>query len=80
LEHDAQRSLAWFESGHSDAPFRTAAMHQLAALARRSGAHVVDLSPAGTHTFYFWQRCLQAALPSLVGATTRNPVQPLRLV
>ncbi|HEY5013245.1 MAG TPA: alpha/beta hydrolase-fold protein [Acidimicrobiia bacterium] len=68
--------LAWFDTGRRDAAYRVAGMRQLALLARRAGAHVIEQAPPGSHTFYFWQQSLQAALPSLLAATTH----PARLV
>jgi Putative esterase len=76
LEHSRYPGLfAWFETGRQDAPKRVTAARELAGLARRAGAHVVSLSPPGNHSFYFWQACLQAALPSLVAATTNHQGQ-----
>lgn len=64
--------FAWFETGRHDAAYRVAGMQQLALLARRAGADVVLHTPPGSHTFYFWQQSLQAALPSLLAATTHT--------
>lgn len=60
--------LAWFETGQHDAAFRLTAMRQLAALARRAGAHAVVVSRPGTHSLYFWSHCLQSAVPALLAA------------
>jgi hypothetical protein len=68
--HRYPRLLAWFEIGRQDAAYRRTGMQQLAALARRSGAHVIFITPSGSHTFYFWQHCLQTALPSFIHATS----------
>jgi hypothetical protein len=64
------RLLAWFETGNHDAADRVMALRQLALSARRAGAHVVVRMPPGSHTFYVWQRSLEAALPALLEATT----------
>jgi hypothetical protein len=69
--HHYPRLLAWFETGEQDSSYRLAGMNDLAVLARKAGAPAVLVTPPGSHTFYFWQRCLQGALPYFVYETSR---------